>query len=377
MVFFFFSENLQVPTAQTADRIVLAEDTSQGQLVRAFTVEVQSVDDQVGGGWQLVLSKQSIGHKRIVMLPGAGHGQVRVNVSRTLQGLRPKLQVVLYTGEGCNTVPPCGAASPGQQITGAQCAGGAIESISSNQAWELEVVAPNAGVGGSDVVRFKLVSSNASAAPLCLSVFGPPALGEYSNSTTVMPCFNDTFADPFDPGATQRFSFDRSGKGLAGNAILWEGDGTESGQPGCFSVGCEPGHWEQAFLHPNDPWNTPNPLKTCGGGLPFQTFMWVAGPTADVSTLQYATDGHGSGPLCLGACGVMPQCSFEFDYAYAGPAFSTLPGSSVRSCCAACKVDPKCAVFVLNGTRCALKTAMTGGSASPGIVSGDPNRAKN
>ena len=87
------------------------------------------------------------------------------------------------------------------------------------------MVGPNAGVGGSDVVRFKLVSSNASAAPLCLSVFGPPAPGEYSNSTTVLPCLNDTFADPFDPGAMQRFSFDRSGKGLAGNAILWEGDG--------------------------------------------------------------------------------------------------------------------------------------------------------
>ena len=68
--------------------------------------------------------------------------------------------------------------------------------------------------------------------------------------------------------------------------------GTPTGQPGCVSVGCEPGHSEQALLHPNDPWNAPNPLKTCGAGLPFSTFKWVAGPAADVSALQYTTDGH-------------------------------------------------------------------------------------
>ena len=362
---------LTIPTAQPVDRMLLAEDISQGQLVRAFTVEVLSE-----GGWRLVVSKQSIGYKRIVLLPGAGHSQVRVNVTQTLRGLPPKLQVSLYSSEGCNTAPPCGPASPGQPINGSPCAGaaGGTESIDSNQAWELEVLVPKAGVGGSDVVRFKLVSSNTSTTPLCLSVFGLPAPGEFSNSTTVMPCFNDTFADPFDPGATQRFSYDRAGKGLSGNAILWEGDGTLHGLPGCIAVGCEPGHWEQALLHPNNPWNAPNPLVTCGGTAPYQLFRWDAGPTANVSTLRYADDGHGSGPLCLGACGAMPQCSFEYDYAYSGPAFTTLPNSSVGSCCIACKADPKCAVFVLNGTSCALKPAMTGGTASPGVVSGDPNR---
>jgi hypothetical protein len=54
-------------------------------------------------------------------------------------------------------------------------------------------------------------------------------------------------------------------------------------------------------------------------------FTWAAGPAADVSALRYADDGHGSGRLCLKACGVAPECRFEYDYAYAGPAFATLP----------------------------------------------------
>jgi alpha-L-fucosidase len=364
-----------VSNAQSADRLVLSEDLSKGQLVRAFTVEVRSATD----GWRTVSTKQSIGHKRIMTLPESGYIQLRVNVSKTLNDLPPNLRLILYGGEGCDSSPPCGAASPGQQITGSHCSSTPVDA---NQAWERQLIAPRAGVNGSDVVRFKLVSSNASAAPLCLTVSGPPAPGEYSNSTTVLPCLNDstTYADPFDPGATQRFSYDRTNRGrAAGNAIIWEGDGSPRGLPGCVSVGKEAGHVEQAELHPFMPWNAPAPLKDCGGVwphiAPYEKFAWVAGATANVSALRYAGDGHGSGPLCLGACGVVPQCSFEYDYAYAGPAFATLPhAATVGSCCAACKADARCAVFVLNYSSCALKAAMTGGEASPGAVSGDPNR---
>ena len=71
--------------------------------------------------------------------------------------------------------------------------------------------------------------------------------------------------------------------------------------------------------------------------------------------------------LCLGVCGVAPECRFEYDYAYAGTAFATLPHSATNSCCAAYKADSWCAIFVLSG--CALKAAMTGGNAIPGVVS--------
>jgi hypothetical protein len=366
------SWTVTVSSAQNADRLVLSEDISKGELVRSFTVEVSSSGTD---GWRTVSSKQSIGHKRIMTLPGSGYSHLRVNVSKTLDDLPPNLRLVLFGGEGCDTSPPCGVASPGQQITGSHCSSTPVDA---NQAWERQLIAPHAGVNGSDVVRFKLVSSDASATtPLCLTVSGPPAPGEYSNSTTVLPCLNEstTYADPFALGATQRFSYDRTNRGRGtGNAIIWEGDGSPRGLPGCVSVGKEAGHVEQAELHPN----ATSPLKDCGGVwphiAPYQIFSWVAGPTANVSALRYADDGHGSGPLCLGSCGVVPECSFEYDYAYSGPPYATLPKATVGSCCAACKADARCAVFVLNGSSCALKAAMTGGEASPGVVSGDPNR---
>jgi hypothetical protein len=177
---------------------------------------------------------------------------------------------------------------------------------------------------------------------------------------------------PFDPGADQRFSFDRRDKGRTNNAILWEGDVSMGGFAGCVSVGVANAEFAEYASITND--YRFGSLDKCGGGEPWQTFVWVGGADANVSTLRYSDDGHGSGPLCLGACGVVPQCSFEYDYSYNGPAFSTIAGSTAASCCTACKAEQTCAVFVLNGTSCELKVAMTGGTTVPGIISGDPNR---
>ena len=203
-----------------------------------------------------------------------------------------------------------------------------------------------------------------------IAIEGP---GEYSNATVVRPCNNDTWADPFDPGAEQRFSYDRSGtRPVEGPwAIMWEGDGTGAGPAGCLSVGV-PGiaQWNEGLFVHQAKWG---PIKTCAT-TPYARFEWVNGPEANVSTMRYPDDGHGSGALCLGACGSTPPCSFEADYAYSGPAFTSIPGSNVSSCCAACRANPTCAVFVLNGTSCALKSAMTGGATEAGVVSGDPNR---
>ena len=128
---------------------------------------------------------------------------------------------------------------------------------------------------------------------------------------------------------------------------------------------------EHVSLHPIQ---SPTTLEDCGGAAPYQMFTWAAGPAADVSALWYADDGHGSGRVCLGACGVAPECRFVYDYAYAGLGFATLPHSATSSCCAACKADSRWAIFVLNGTSCAMNAAMTSGNAIRGVVLGNPNR---
>jgi alpha-L-fucosidase len=175
---------LTLPAAastSTVDRVVLSEDLTKGELVRSFTLETLSG----AGGWGVVLNKQSIGHKRIAVLPGSVGGPytaLRINVTSTLNGLPPALTLAAYSGEGCRTRPPCGPAVPGQPIVATTCtAPNTAESIDANQAWEVEVIGHNAGVGGNDLVRFKLLSSNTSSIPMCLAVSGPPGPGEYSN----------------------------------------------------------------------------------------------------------------------------------------------------------------------------------------------------
>ena len=354
------------------DRVVLTEDIAGGELVRGFTIELLSP----GGTWSLAVTKQSVGHKRIALLPsgGAAATAIRVNVTATLDGLPPALNFTAFTGQGCATVIPCGVAARGQPIKGGTCATpGSEASVEMNQAWQIEVLWPALGIGGTDVVRLRLLDHSGTAeTPMCLAVSGPPGPGEFSNATRLAPCNNDTAADPFDPGAEQRFSYDRTGVAPKEGpwALMWMGDGTPSGLPGCLVIGKGGAPFnEQLFVHPY----TYSPIKTCGA-LPFAQFRWTGGAGSNISTLMYPDDGHGSGPLCIGACGAVPPCSFEPDYAYLGPAFAVLPGATTRSCCAACRAAPTCAVFVLNGTSCALKSAMTGGAAAPGVVSGDPNR---
>ena len=276
------------------DRVVLGEALVDGELVRGFTLEVESA-----GAWAVVESKQQVGHKRITLLPSgvAAATAVRVNVTATLNDLPPSVTVAALGGGGCQTTVPCSAAVSGQPIAGTTCT---TDSVRGNQAWELEILARKAGIGGTDVVRLRMVGT-----AMCLAVGGPPGPGEFSNGTVVRPCNNDTWADPFDPGAEQRFSYDRTGKlpveGPWG--VLWEGDGTAAGLPGCLAVGTAPGFYEHLLVHPT----TFSPMKSCAA-LPFSRFKWVAGPEANVSTLQYPDDGHGSGPLCLGACGSVPAC---------------------------------------------------------------------
>ena len=102
------------------DRVVLGEDLSGGELVRGFTLEVES-----GGAWTVVESKQQVGHKRITLLPGVARGvtatAIRINVSKTLNDLPPSLTMTAVGGDGCQIAVPCAAAASGQLIKGTTC----------------------------------------------------------------------------------------------------------------------------------------------------------------------------------------------------------------------------------------------------------------
>jgi hypothetical protein len=161
-----------VKTSAIVDRVVLSEDLSAGQLVRGFTLEGQGTR-----GWIPLVSEQAIGHKRIELLQYSENGfaALRLNITATLGDLPPiGVKLEAFEGAGCELGVPCAPAKAGLLIKGRGCS-----PPWTNQVWALETVAANAGLNGSDIVRFRLLQRSKTAGQhggdgdLCLAVSGP------------------------------------------------------------------------------------------------------------------------------------------------------------------------------------------------------------
>lgn len=75
---------LQLPTSTKIDRVSIGEDLQYGQLVRAYTVEVQTSGD-ARGEWVVFSSGTSIGHKKIdIVKTSLTVTAVRLNITASV-----------------------------------------------------------------------------------------------------------------------------------------------------------------------------------------------------------------------------------------------------------------------------------------------------
>ena len=84
------SLTLELPAAQTIDRVFLSEHIALGQRIRAFDVEVRDGDD-----WRRVAEGTTVGARRILIFPDVSTRAVRVNV-RDARGCPTLAEVAIH-----------------------------------------------------------------------------------------------------------------------------------------------------------------------------------------------------------------------------------------------------------------------------------------
>lgn len=100
---------------------------------------------------------------------------------------------------------------------------------------------------------------------------------------------------------------------------------------------------------------------------------------------QATSSGHGASMVSAAAynCSRTPQasgCAYQQDFAYKAVksiTLKTIPHATNAVCCAACRADNDCAVFVVSpapSKTCSVLSANQGGAALKGAVSGTPKR---
>lgn len=106
------SISLEIGAGFAVNRVVVAEDISQGQLVRSWRIDARLEGEGSGGGgggagWQSVAEGQSIGHKRIVPLPtaAASASALRLTILHVATSAT-KAQILLFEARNCSFAPP-------------------------------------------------------------------------------------------------------------------------------------------------------------------------------------------------------------------------------------------------------------------------------
>ena len=98
---------------------------------------------------------------------------------------------------------------------------------------------------------------------------------------------------------------------------------------------------------------------------------------------QATASAHGASMVSAAAynCSRTPQasgCEYQQDFAYKAVksiTLKTIPHATNAMCCAACRADSDCAVFVVSPSKtCSVLSANQGGAALKGAVSGTPKR---
>ena len=75
---------LALPSATTIDRVVLREDQSQGQRVRAYTIEVETT-----GKWTQVATGTGIGNRQVELFSGGAVVATAVRLTITAAVAQP------------------------------------------------------------------------------------------------------------------------------------------------------------------------------------------------------------------------------------------------------------------------------------------------